>query len=77
MNLFPMPKREKFYDIHKDLLTELEKDLAHSLDQDLTIFRDEIVQLLEEEIIGRYFYEEGAIVWSVDKDEQIIKASKY
>lgn len=67
-------KKEKYYEIHKDLLTKLEKDLSHSLDQDLTIFRDEIIQLLEEEIIGRYFYEEGAIAWSVDKDEQIIKA---
>ncbi len=27
-----------------------------------------------EEIIGRYFYEEGAIAWSVKKDEQISKA---
>jgi carboxyl-terminal processing protease len=51
---------------HKDLFTELEKDIAHNLDQDLKIFREEITELLEEEIIGRYFYEEGAI-WSVKK----------
>jgi carboxyl-terminal processing protease len=67
-------KREKYYDIHKDLFSELEKDVAHSLDQDLTMFRPEITELLEEEIIGRYFYDEGAIAWSVKKDEQIIKA---
>lgn len=67
-------KKEKYYELHKDLFTELEKDIPHDLDQDLSIFRDEITQLLEEEIIGRYFYEEGTIVWSVDKDVQIQKA---
>lgn len=67
-------RKEKYYDLHKDLFTELEKDVAHNLDQDLEIFRDEITELLEEEIIGRYFYEEGAIAWSVKKDEQISKA---
>ena len=67
-------KKEKYYDIHKDLFTELEKDIAHSLAQDLTIFRSEITDLLEDEIIGRYFYEEGAIAWTIKKDEQILKA---
>jgi carboxyl-terminal processing protease len=67
-------KKEKYYDLHKDLFTELEKDIAHNLDQDLKIFRDEITELLEEEIIGRYYYEEGVIAWSVKKDEQINKA---
>lgn len=67
-------KKEKYYDLHKDLFTELEKDITHSLDQDLAIFKDEITQLLEEEIIGRYFYEDGAIEWSLKKDEQVLKA---
>lgn len=67
-------KKEKYYDIHKDLFTELEKDIAHSLAQDLTIFRSEITDLLEDEIIGRYFYEEGAIAWTIKTDEQILKA---
>ncbi|HOS70861.1 MAG TPA: S41 family peptidase [Bacteroidales bacterium] len=67
-------KKEKYYELHKDLFSELEKDIAHDLDQDLAIFRDEITQLLEEEIIGRYFYEEGTIIWSVKRDVQIQKA---
>jgi carboxyl-terminal processing protease len=67
-------KKEKYYDLHKDLFTELEKDVAHNLTQDLTLFRNEIQQLLEEEIISRYFYEEGAIAWTVKKDEQVTKA---
>ena len=67
-------KREKYYEIHKDLFTDLEKDITHSLDQDLTLFRKEITELLEDEIISRYFYEEGAIAWTLKKDEQILKA---
>ena len=67
-------KKEKYYDIHKDLFTQLEKDVTHNLDHDLTLFRPEISELIEEEIISRYFYEEGAIEWGLKKDDQISKA---
>jgi carboxyl-terminal processing protease len=67
-------RKEKYYDIHKELFTELEKDVAHSLDQDLLMFRSEISDLLEDEIISRYFYESGAIQYTIKKDEQINKA---
>jgi len=67
-------KKEKYYDLHKDLFNEIEKDITHSLDQDLTIFKPEIKELLEEEIIGRYFYSEGAIAWTIKTDSQINKA---
>lgn len=67
-------KKEKYYDVHKDLFSRLEKDLTHSLDHDLSIFRDEITELLEDEIISRYFYEEGAIAWTIKEDEQVLKA---
>jgi carboxyl-terminal processing protease len=67
-------KKEKYYDLHKDLFTELEKDVSHNLDEDLLLFRDEIKQLLEEEIIHHYFYEDGAIAWNIMKDEQVTKA---
>jgi carboxyl-terminal processing protease len=68
-------KKEKYYDMHKDLFTDLEKDIAHDLEQDLTVFRKEITELIEDEIIGRYFYEAGAIAWTIKKDEQILKAA--
>ena len=60
--------------MHKDLFTELEKDIAHSLDQDLTLFKSEITDMLEDEIISRYFYESGAISWTIKKDVQVLKA---
>jgi len=67
-------KREKYYELHKDLFDELAKDLTHSLDQDLALFKVEITEMLEDEIISRYFYEEGAIAWSIKKDEQVNRA---
>jgi carboxyl-terminal processing protease len=73
-DLIANAKKEKYYDIHKDLFTALEKDLAHDLDQDLTLFSKEITELIEDEIISRYFYEDGAISLTIKKDEQVLKA---
>ncbi len=67
-------KKEKYYDMHKALFTEMEKDITHNLDQDLTMFRTEITDLIEDEIIGRYFYESGEVEWSIRKDKQVLKA---
>lgn len=67
-------KREKYYDPHKEIFTELQKELNHTLDNDLNTFRSEITGLLEDEILGRYFYEEGAIAWTLKTDEQVLKA---
>lgn len=67
-------KKEKYYDIHKDLFTALEKDIAHDLEEDLKTFKDEITDLITDEIIGRYFYEDGAIKWTVKTDAQVLKA---
>jgi len=69
-------KREKYYDTHKEIFTELQKELNHTLDNDLNTFRHEITGLLEDEILGRYFYEEGAIAWTIKTDEQVLKATE-
>lgn len=67
-------KKEKYYELHKDLFTELQNELRHTLDNDLITFRDEITELLADEIIRRYFYEEGSIQLSLGTDEQVKKA---
>jgi carboxyl-terminal processing protease len=73
-DLIATAKKEKYYDIHKDIFTSLEKDIAHDLDQDLTMFRNEISELIEDEIISRYFYESGEIAWTIKTDKQVLKA---
>src|SRR5664279_1340405 len=73
-DLITNAKNEKYYDIRKELFNELEKDVTHNLDQDLTMFRSEITDLLEDEIVSRYFYENGAIAYTIKNDEQVLKA---
>jgi carboxyl-terminal processing protease len=67
-------RREKYYDMNRDLFEKLETEITHTLDHDLAMFRDEITSLLEDEIISRYFYEEGAIAHGISGDEQVMKA---
>jgi carboxyl-terminal processing protease len=67
-------KKEKYYDTNRELFNSLEKGITHTLDQDLVASRPEISQLLGEEIIARYFYEDGAIEWTLRSDEQVKKA---
>jgi carboxyl-terminal processing protease len=74
--LISSAKKEKYYDVHKQLFTDLEKDLHHSLDQDLATFKPEIEQLIEDEVISRYFYESGSIGWSLKTDRQVWKADE-
>jgi hypothetical protein len=38
------------------------------------MFRSEITDLLEDEIVSRYFYENGAIAYTIRNDEQVLKA---
>jgi len=69
-------KREKYYDLHKELFDNMEKDISHSLEQDLKAFRSEISEMICDEIISRYFYEGGAIAWTIKTDEQVLKAQE-
>lgn len=75
-NLISTAKKEKYYDMHKQLFSDLEKDLNHSLDQDLTSFKQEIEQLIEDELTSRYFYEAGSIAWTLKTDKQVWKADE-
>ena len=72
--LISSAKKEKYYDRHEDIFSEMQKELNHSLDDDLLTFRNEITGLLEDEILNRYFYEAGSIAWSLKTDEQVLKA---
>lgn len=73
-DLMDIARKEKYYSVNKGLFDSLQTRITHNLDQDLTTFRNEITELMEEEIIGRYFYEAGAISSSLSEDEQVQKA---
>jgi len=67
-------KKEKYYDQHEEIFSEMQKELNHSMDDDLLTFKSEITGLLEDEILNRYFYEAGSIEWSLKTDIQVLKA---
>ena len=67
-------RKEKYYDVNKGLFDSLQTRITHNLEQDLATFKVEISDLIKEEIIGRFFYESGAIAYTLDKDEQVKKA---
>jgi len=67
-------KKEKYFEPNKELFNTLQKEITHNLRRDLQSFKEEISELLCDEIISRYFYEEGAIAWSIKYDEQVHKA---
>jgi carboxyl-terminal processing protease len=67
-------KKEKYYDSHKEMFISLGKDITPDLNEDLKTFKNEITELLTDEIIGRYFYEDGAIKWTIKSDDQVLKA---
>jgi len=52
----------------------IEKEITHHPEEDLITNKEEITELLTDEIIGRYFYEDGAIKWTLKTDEQVLKA---
>lgn len=67
-------KKEKYYESGRELFSSLQKEITHNLRKDLENFKTEISELLADEIVRRYYYENGAIEWSVQKDEQVQKA---
>jgi carboxyl-terminal processing protease len=67
-------KSEKYYDLAGEEFKSLEEKLKPDLDKDLKIFRKEISELLKDEIVGRYYYQKGAIRATLNEDSDILKA---
>jgi carboxyl-terminal processing protease len=74
VELITNAKKEKIFDRNSEIFNSLEKGITRTLDQDMIAYRNEISQLLSEEIIARYFYEDGAIAWTIKTDDQVKKA---
>lgn len=67
-------KEEKYKATIADNVTKLKETIQKEKKQDVYRFKDEIKKLLEAEIISRYYYQEGKVKASLDKDENVAKA---
>ncbi len=75
-DLVSFAQKEKYYDEIKDELESLKKIVSHSKEHDLVTFKDEIKEALRDEIISRYYYQEGVLEASLNKDDEINESLK-
>lgn len=72
--LIQSSKNEKYYDEVSAEIDILTKKLAHDKNKDLIIFKDEIKDLISQEIVVKYYYEQGAIIYSLSRDPEVKEA---
>lgn len=69
-------REEGIYDENSEMLEKLKQGLGHTLEREMTLYCDEVTELLESELAGRYFYDWGAVRYSISRDTQISEALK-
>ena len=67
-------KDEGYLDKIKPQIEQLESNLAAEKDKDLLSNRKDIEELLRSEIVGRYYYQKGRIVASLQNDPDLERA---
>lgn len=67
-------KEEEYLDVVNPQLEILEKQLKEHKAEDIRKHRDEIEDLLRLEIVGRYYYQKGEIIASLENDPELQKA---
>ena len=67
-------KDEGYLDKIKPQIEALEKNLAAEKDNDLLSNRKDIEELLRSEIVGRYYYQKGRIIASLNDDPDLKRA---
>ncbi len=67
-------QKEDYYSKAKGEFEALEKLLKLDVQKDLDIFKPEISELLGSEIVKRYYYQKGAIQFSLQEDKELAKA---
>ncbi len=67
-------KKEKYYDKSKDEFEALKNLLKLDVKEDMNLFRNEIEGFLANEIVKRYYYQKGAIQYSLKDDKEVEKA---
>ncbi len=72
--LIDIAKKEDYYSKSETEFNELQNQLKLDVDKDLNVFRKEISELLGSEIIKRYYYQKGAIKYTIKDDKELDKA---
>ena len=67
-------KREGYYDNTKEIFATLKENLSPDVRRDMDIFKSEISEMFSLELMRRYYYQKGAIVFSLKDDKEVAKA---
>lgn len=67
-------ERESYLDAIQEQLDELVKSIKNEKQTDIDKFRIEIEEMLRIEIIGRYHYQRGKLIASLNKDKEVDEA---
>jgi carboxyl-terminal processing protease len=65
---------ESYAELLEEQLDAISQQLAEQKDQDLRRYQEVIALLIEKEIVGRYYYQAGAIAAGLDSDPDIAQA---
>lgn len=67
-------KRERYYDISEESLKALEICLTPDVRRDMEIFKSDVCEMLGIELVRRYYYQKGAILYSIKDDKEIMQS---
>jgi carboxyl-terminal processing protease len=67
-------QKEEYYEKAKAEFETLEELLTLDVKKDLKIFKKEVCDLLANEIVKRYYYQKGAIINTLQDDNEVAKA---
>ena len=67
-------KRERYYENSEEAFNSLEQSLTPNVGRDMEIFKAEVSELLGSELMRRYYYQNGAILFSLKNDKELDQA---
>ncbi|MBE0668618.1 MAG: hypothetical protein IH593_13235, partial [Bacteroidales bacterium] len=70
-----LTKREGLYENNRTLLEKLMEGFSHNPDNDIKTQKNDVKELIESELVGRYFYDAGAVKYSLPFDKQVTEAA--
>ena len=72
--LIKQAKEDNYFEMGEKELLALQNKFEHNIDKDIEIYKDAIIGFLSSEIAGRYYYDKGRIITSLENDKDIDKA---